>query len=118
MWMTEQQRQTICEPAAELGLVTLSGRPTGVALAGERRGVALCLPGGYHWTPARGDTVLVIKSGPEQTPCVTGRVEENELPPGEVYLSAAAGAGIRLKTDGSIEISGKVTVNGQEVMGQ
>ena len=74
MWMTEQQRQTICEPAAELGLVTLSGGPTGVALAGERRGVALCLPGGYHWTPARGDTVLVIKSGPEQTPCVTGRV--------------------------------------------
>ena len=54
MWMTNRQvREELTEPAAELGQVTLSGGGA-VALAGERRNVTLCLPGGYHWTPRRG----------------------------------------------------------------
>ena len=73
MWITDRQvREDLTEPAAELGLVSLSGGGA-VTLAGERRNVVLCLPGGYHWAPRRGETVLVVKSGPDRAPCVTGR---------------------------------------------
>lgn len=48
---------------AELGQVTLAGPPVGVALAGGPRNVTVCLPGGYHWTPQRGQAVHVVKSG-------------------------------------------------------
>lgn len=122
MWMTDRQvREDLREPAAELGQVTLAGGG-GVALAGERRNVTLCLPGGYHWTPRRGETVLVIKSGPDQAPCVTGQAgEDRDLPPGEVVLSVKEGTAIRLKAGGGIEITGQVavtgslTVNGRDV---
>ena len=122
MWMTDRQaREDLREPAAELGQVTLPGGG-GVSLAGERRNVTLCLPGGYHWTPRRGETVLVIKSGPDQAPCVAGQAAEApDLTPGEVVLSVQEGTSIRLKAGGGIEITGRVdvtgglTVNGREV---
>lgn len=116
MFLADRQtREVLQEPAAELGQVTVSGEKTGVALAGERRNVTRCGPGGYHWAPARGDTVLVIKCGPEQAPCVAGQVDGADLEPGEVFLSVASGAGIRLKPDGRVQITGTVTVNGKEV---
>ena len=122
MWMADRQRD-LPEESAQLGQVTLAGASTGVALAGERRNVVLCAPGGYRWTPRRGDTVLVIKSGPEQTGCIAGEVcpEEEAPEPGEVYISVAEGAGIRLKRNGGIEIrgdlrvTGSLTVNGRQV---
>ena len=123
MWMTNRQvREDLSEPAAELGQVTVSGTAAGVALAGERRNVTLCLPGGYHWTPRRGETVLVIKSGPDCAPCVAGRAVREDAPaPGEVVLSVEEGTALRLKAGGGIEITGQVeitgglTVNGREV---
>lgn len=122
MWMADRQN-ILPEESAQLGQVTLAGASTGVALAGERRNVVLCAPGGYRWTPERGDTVLVIKSGAEQTGCVAGAIcpEEEAPEPGEVYLSVAKGAGIRLKKNGRIEIegdlriTGSLTVNGRQV---
>lgn len=53
-----------------------------MALAGERRDVALCLPGGYHWTPKRGDTVLVVKGGAEGAPCIVGTPAGQKVPAG------------------------------------
>ena len=123
MWMARGRTgDTLQEPPAELGQVTLSGALVGVALAGERRNVTVCLPGGYHWTPERGQTVLVVKSGPEGAPCVVGTPAE-EAQGGEVWLSVAQGAEIRLGQDGVIrltgpvEVQGSLTVNGQEVGG-
>ena len=123
MWMARGRPGDILqEPPAELGQVTLSGALVGVALAGERRNVTVCLPGGYHWTPERGQTVLVVKSGPEGAPCVVGTPAE-EAQGGEVWLSVAQGAEIRLGQDGVIrltgpvEVQGSLTVNGQEVGG-
>ena len=123
MWMARGRTGDILqEPPAELGQVTLSGALVGVALAGERRNVTVCLPGGYHWTPERGQTVLVVKSGPEGDPCVVGTPAE-EAQGGEVWLSVAQGAEIRLGQDGVIrltgpvEVQGSLTVNGQEVGG-
>lgn len=114
MWMTDRQaREDLREPAAELGQVTLSGDSAGVALEGERRNVTLCLPGGYHWTPRRGDTVLVIKSGPDCAPCVAGQaMEDRALVPGEAVLSVAEGTSIRLLAQGGIEITGAVELTG------
>ena len=52
MWMARGQQETrLQEPGAEWGEVTLSGDTVGVSLAGERRRVRVCLPGGYHWVP-------------------------------------------------------------------
>ena len=109
MWMAKGNRQELLgEPPAELGQVTLSGDQVGVALAGERRNVVLCLPGGYHWRPSRGETVLVGTPG-------------GETAGGEVWLSVSPAAEVRLGEDGTIrltgpvEITGSLTVNGQEV---
>ena len=97
MWMARGQQETrLQEPGAEWGEVTLSGDTVGVSLAGERRRVRVCLPGGYHWVPDRGETVLVVKSGPE---------------------------GMRLTKEGTIQLQGRVEVEGslwlqgQEVRG-
>ena len=46
MWLSQRRQTELEEAAAELGQVTVPGAPAGVALAGERRDVALCLPGG------------------------------------------------------------------------
>ena len=84
MWMARGQQETrLQEPGAEWGEVTLSGDTVGVSLAGERRRVRVCLPGGYHWVPDRGETVLVVKSGPEEAPCVVGGQVEESIRPGD-----------------------------------
>jgi hypothetical protein len=117
MWMARRQEEDrVQETAAELGEVTLSGAPAGVVLAGEKRDVAVLAPGGYTWSPALGETVLVLRTGQEGAPCAVGQVQgESGLEPGEVLLSVADGAGIRLRPDGTIAITGKVTINGEEV---
>lgn len=116
MWMARPRgRDLLEEETAQTGQVTLAGTPAGVGLEGERREVPLFGPGGYHWAPHQGDTVLVIKTGPEESPAAVGVRETEDLEPGEVWLSVAEGAGIRLKPDGTIALTGKVTVNGQEV---
>ena len=116
MWMARPGGQSLLEePAAQTGQVTLAGTPAGVGLEGERRDLPLFGPGGYHWAPRRGDQVLVVKTGPEEAPALVGVRQEEDLEPGEVWLSVAEGAGIRLKPDGTIALTGKITVNGQEV---
>ena len=116
MWMARPRgRSLLEEPAAQTGQVTLAGTPAGVGLEGERRDLPLFGPGGYHWAPRRGDQVLVVKTGSEEVPALVGVRQEEVLEPGEVWLSAAEGAGIRLKPDGTIALTGKITVNGQEV---
>ncbi len=113
MWMADPGRKTVQEAGAEVGQVTL-GEEIGVALAGERRGLPLCAPGGYRWAPRQGDTVLVIKTGAEEAPCVAGEVMEPGEP-GEITISAGAGSGIRLRRDGTVELTGRVLINGKEV---
>lgn len=122
MWMARQRDQEVLtESAAECGQVTVDGPSLAVALAGERRQVGRWLPGGYHWSPGRGETVLVVKSGAEGSPCLVGTEDTEALEPGEVYLSTAPGAGILLRPDGrillrgAVEVEGPLTVNGREV---
>ena len=94
MWMARGQQETrLQEPGAEWGEVTLSGDTVGVSLAGERRRVRVCLPGGYHWVPDRGETVLVVKSGPEEAPCVVGGQVEESIRPGGARRGDSADEG-------------------------
>ena len=108
MWLSQRRQTELEEAAAELGQVTVPGAPAGVALAGERRDEALCLPGGDHWTPKRGDSIVGTPAG-------------QKVPAGEVFLSVKNGVGVRLTADGRIclvgpvEIAGSLSVNGKEM---
>ena len=71
--------------------------------------------GGLVWTPKAGDTVLVIKGGSgREEQCIAGalaRRETDELEPGELRLYSG-GASLTLRNDGTVEIYGRLMVNG------
>lgn len=119
MWIAERsRRRPEPETAAAVGQVTLPGDPAGVCLDGERRQVPVFAPGGYVWRPRRGEQVLVIKTGEQgEAPCVLGeRCQDKwELEEGEVVLYSGKAA-LHLKKDGTVDITGTLTVNGQPVM--
>ena len=113
MWMAKRGPVPQDGTAAEVGTVTVGGTTAAVALGGERRAVAVYAPGGYHWTPARGDEVLVLKSGAEGAPCVVGRAEDDPPQAGAVRLSVCEGTSLVLRPDGGIVLTGEVTVTGR-----
>lgn len=113
MWMAKRSLVPPDGTAAEVGTVTVGGTPAAVALGSERRAVAVYAPGGYHWTPARGDEVLVLKSGAEGAPCVVGRAEDDPPQAGAVRLSVCEGTSLVLWPDGGIVLTGEVTVTGR-----
>ena len=80
---------------------------------GERRAVAVYAPGGYHWMPARGDEVLVLKSGAEGAPCVVGRAEDDPPEAGAVRLSVCEGTSLVLRPGGGIVLTGEIAVTGR-----
>lgn len=115
MWLSaERSRRAAEEAAAEWGPVTIS-EPAAVYLAGERRQVPLCCPGGYAWRPAVGEDVLVLKAGSQgEQPYIlgaTGAVSE-ELEPGQVRIRGQA-CGLLLGEE--LELTGTVRVNGEKV---
>lgn len=95
------------------GPVTLPGDQLGVWLEGERRGVTVYAPGGYHWAPALGDEVLVLKTGEEgEKPCAVGvPAGAGELMPGEVLITAGE-ASLKLGLNGRVDITGELYING------
>lgn len=95
------------------GMVTLPGSPAGAWLEGERRGVAVYAPGGYHWVPGLGSEVLVLKAGENgEQPCAVGVPAGGRgLEPGEVLITGG-GCSIKLGLDGRVEMSGTVNVTG------
>lgn len=111
MWLSKRRGPGRIE-AAQVGSATLEGEAVGVYLDGERREVPVYGPGGYAWRPALGQELLVIKG--EEGPCVAGAAGSgSHLRAGEVLLFAGeGGASLRLCNDGSIELMGRVLVNG------
>lgn len=117
MWLSEQFCKDLSSEASGFGEVTISGGKAAAKDAGrEQRLLPLVSPGGFVWLPDTGDQVLVLREG---APCLIGRLqpEQTELLPGEVMLYAGSGS-IRLRKDGTIELSGKVIVNGQVLGGE
>lgn len=118
MWIAEKsRRRQESESVAAVGQVTLSGDPAGVWLDGERRDLPVFAPGGYVWRPSLGEQVLVLKTGQQgEAPCVLGaRCQDKwKLEEGEVVLFSGKAA-LHLKKDGTVDITGKLTVNGLPV---
>lgn len=106
MWLSKREGHGKKEPAEALtGPVTLSGGELGVWLEGERRGVAVFSPGGYHWAPRVGDQILVLKAGENgEQPCAVGVAQSESLSPGEILIQSG-GAAIWLSPDGELQLS-------------
>ena len=116
MCLGQRERRERPAGMALTGPVTLPGDSAGVWLEGERRGVAVYAPGGYHWVPAAGDEVLVLKTGERgERPCAVGVAAGGQgLLPGEVLITVGA-ASIKLGLDGQVAVTGNLTVNGVPV---
>lgn len=118
MWTSSQARAAAMteERSADLGVVTVGGEEAGVYLNGERRWVRVLSPGGYRWRPAAGETVLVLKTGTDEESCILAaeQAHDTQLEPGEVELSGPD-CSVCLSQNGVIELSGSVTVNGEEL---
>ena len=115
MWLSGQSRRRRDRLGeAQAGFATIGGKDTGVYLDGERRAMAVYAPGGYQWTPAPGQEVLVLKNaGAGPAYCVTAARTEGEGTPGEVRISSGPGnAAVRLGNDGTVELVGRVLING------
>jgi len=115
MWLSERFTSQTREDYAAVGKVTIGG---GCAAETDReqRGLALCSPGGYYWRPEPGRKVVVLKCGGDGD-AVMGALDENVsgLSAGEVCIRSNS-ASITLKNDGTISISGRLIVNGNEVV--
>ena len=114
MWLSKQTArftgQRITVPLC--GTVTLSGQETAAYTDAERRGLAVCAPGGYFWRPAVRDEVLVIKED-RRGYVVAALLKTNpDLEPGEILLKTGD-ASLSLNPNGHVAINGKkVTVCG------
>lgn len=100
---------------SSLGTVSVGGENTTVAAVGEQLSTTVFAPGGMYWIPRRGDSVLVIKADGTEN-CIAGvemKIPE-DMEPGEMRLETG-NASLWLKNDGSIQLSGRVLVNGKEL---
>lgn len=114
MWLSgDARRRGEIPSAAQAGYATLGGDGGAVYLDGERRAVAVYGPGGYQWSPAPGQEVLVLKNGGAGAAyCVAAARTAAGCSPGEVRISAPGGAAVHLTADGAVELTGRVLVNG------
>lgn len=119
MWLSQKLREQKAENGAgEFGIVTIEGGAPAVLVRAEERELAVLAPGGYHWRPRSGEAVLVLKGGEQGTERYLlgcAQQEDEVLQPGEVCISSGA-AGIRLHTDGRIELTGRLYINGVACM--
>lgn len=122
MWISQnialRQRAASEAAAADMGVTTIGGGSASVLTRGEQRNLEVFAPGGIVWQPRAGDTVLVIKGGTgSQEQCITASNTAGHAPegmsPGELYLYSSGGASVYLRSDGSIDITGKLRINGQ-----
>lgn len=117
MWLSGQtRRREERRSAAQAGYATLGGDGGAVYLDGERRAMAVYGPGGYQWSPAPGQEVLVLKNGGTGAAyCVAAARTEGDCAPGEVRISAPGGAAVQLRSDGRVELTGRVVINGVSI---
>ncbi|MEG0764612.1 MAG: hypothetical protein RR403_01085 [Pseudoflavonifractor sp.] len=114
MWLSKRKIGPKAGLAA-VGQATLAGDPAGVLLDTERRALPVYAPGGYRWVPAVGQEVLVLGGDGDLSAIAGARSSGGGLAPGEVLISAGTGgARLCLKNDGSMELWGKLNINGAD----
>lgn len=120
MWLSSKMRPAPPTSDADLGITTIAGNSVGVMTRGEVRTLPVYGPGGYVWMPENGAAVLVVKGGPGgQEQCVAGMRQAEppqNMQPGEVRISGPGGGAIYFKADGTVDIQGKLTINGTPYM--
>ena len=116
MWLSSKMRPAPAAADADLGVTTIAGGSVGVMTRGEVRTVPIYGPGGYVWMPGSGAAVLVVKGGPGgEEQCVSGMKQcapPKGMQPGEVLVYGPGGNSVYLKSDGTLELRGKVCVEG------
>ena len=116
MWLAKQAALSDRERqgAVTTGEVTISGESPGAKAAGELRELELAAPEGICWKPRAGQQMLLLHAddGSELAAGVLGQAAPADLAPGELLLTSAGGAVLRLKNDGSIRITGALYING------
>lgn len=114
MWISERSaRGERQDEGISIGRVSLGGVKPAVLVGGELRQTELVCPG-LLWLPRVGEEVLVLTSG-EGDCLVLGGVAGTagqQLEPGEICLTNGVGAEIRLRSDGTIVLSGRVRIQG------
>lgn len=117
MWLSQKMRPVPSTVDADLGVTTIAGSSVGVVTRGEVRNLPVYGPGGYVWMPENGSAVLVIRGGPGgEELCVAGMCQDAPPPdmrPGEVYLHGPGNTAVYLRSDGTIELQGRVEVFGE-----
>ena len=114
MWLSNRMvRNKSNQPA--VGEVTIGGKNTAVYTDGEKRNSVFFSPGGYYWLPSRGQNMVVIKSEDNEICCMDREITELpiDMQEGEVYIVSDGNASIYLKNDGTVQISGDVSVKGR-----
>ncbi len=113
MWLSKKAAETARpERVADVGVVSIGASQPAVVTDGETRGLAVFAPGGYCWRPAAGEQVLVLKAGAADVVAGVRMMAADALAPGDVLIFAPGGASIRLGADGTLALTGVVTVNG------
>lgn len=105
------------DTAADMGVTTIGGASASVMTRGEQRDLEVFAPGGLVWQPRAGDTVLVVKGGSGgKERCVVAAETASQAPagmaPGEVYLYSDRDTFIYLRSDGTIDVQGNVSITG------
>ncbi len=124
MWLSGQQKRPTDNGEGQSGIVTMSGGEMAVLLDKERRGLEVYSPGGYRWTPAVGQRVLVIL-GRGEIPCVVGARQDGDIPE-QVGIQAGtlglSGNQVSVSAQGSaqvqgnrVDLDGTVFVNGEQL---
>ena len=94
----------------EMADITSADGGEGVSAAGlnEHRNIPLIAPFGVRWNPPAGIPVQLLKNWETGNSVVAiGTIVDSSLEPGETEIYSAAGATVKCKNDGSVEIKGK-----------
>ena len=115
MWLSQQfQTQQAQEEPGGFATVSIGGTAPGALYDCQHTDLAVLSPGGYAWSAAVGQAVLLL---PGQS-AMAGILQPGpvKLQPGEVCLYSDK-ASIVLRNSGAIELTGTVYLNGVPLEG-
>lgn len=122
MWLSERLSNKNSGDGGAVcgGVVTVSGEKAAVMLEGEKREMQLLYPGGLMWSPVAGEEVIVLRSEDGEQYLLGSCGPGEGLGSGEKLLKGPGGSiGIGkdgVSISGNVEIKGRLTVNGVDIL--
>lgn len=106
MWISRQIMKLQEQPTVQTGVSTLNRNGEVDAVStGADRNINIYAPYGYSFSLPAGVDMLLTKSDGEQA-AIGVLMKNSNVRPGEVRITAASGAYIHLKDNGSVVING------------